>query len=122
MFTVIYTDTFKSWLDNLTDSEKVSILAMIELLKVEGHTLARPQADTIKGSKLKNLKELRIQHAGNPYRAFFVFDPLRQAIILCGGDKTGNKRFYDKMIPLAEKLYKEHLDSLQGDENETNKP
>lgn len=122
MFTVIYTDTFKSWLDNLTDSEKVSILAMIELLKVEGHTLARPQADTIKGSKLKNLKELRIQHAGNPYRAFFVFDPLRQAIILCGGDKTGDKRFYDKMIPLAEKLYKEHLDSLQGDENETNKP
>lgn len=51
-------------------------------------------------------------------RAFFVFDPLRQAIVLCGGDKTGDKRFYDKMIPIAEQVYSEYLATLENDKNE----
>lgn len=51
------------------------------------------------------LKELRIQHRGRPLRAFFAFDPLRQAVVLCAGDKTGNdKRFYKEMVPMAERI------------------
>ncbi len=87
--------------------------AVLELLKEYGYNLNRPYADTIKGSKLTNLKELRIQSNGKPLRAFFVFDPLRQAVVLCGGDKTGDKRFYKKMIPLAQSIYQSYLDQLE---------
>jgi hypothetical protein len=60
-------------------------------------------------SPLSNLKELRIQHRGQPYRAFFVFDPQRQAIVLCAGNKQGDKRFYERMTPLAESIYQRYL-------------
>lgn len=119
MFVVIFSSVFENWLNDLDADERQSVLANLLLLQKHGYNLARPYADTIKGSKVKNLKELRIQHNGKPLRAFFVFDPLRQAIILCAGDKTGDKRFYQKMIPLAESLYYEHLEYL-ADENTDN--
>lgn len=85
------------------------------LLEEHGHQLKRPHADTIKDSKFTNLKELRIQHAGNPYRAFFIFDPTRQAVILCAGQKTNEKRFYKEIIPIAEKIYQRYLDNLANE-------
>lgn len=112
MFLIVFSEVFENWLNNLDNDERQSVLSSLKLLQEYGYNLSRPYADTIKGSKLNNLKELRIQHNGKPFRAFFVFDPLRQAIILCAGDKTGDKRFYQKMIPLAEALYQEHLESL----------
>lgn len=113
MFNVVFTEHFTIWLESLSDDEQESVLFVIGALKQHGYNLNRPYADTIKGSKLNNLKELRIQHNGKPFRAFFVFDPLRQAIILCAGDKTGDKRFYQKMIPLAESIYQQYLDELE---------
>jgi hypothetical protein len=77
--------------------------------------LARPYADTLKGSAFPNMKELRVQHAGRPYRTLFAFDPRRCAILLIGGDKTGNKRFYEEMIPKAESIYAQHLRELQDE-------
>ena len=118
MYTVLFTDYFKDWLDSLTLAEKESVLHVVKILQVKGHQLNRPYADTIQGSKLTNLKELRIQHNGNPYRTFFVFDPLRQAVVLCGGDKTGDKRFYKKMIPIAEQIYDEYLATLEREQDE----
>jgi hypothetical protein len=59
------------------------------------------------------MKELRTQHAGRPFRTFFVFDPRRAAILLIGGDKTGDKRFYDRTIPIADGLYDAHLSQLR---------
>jgi hypothetical protein len=59
------------------------------------------------------MKELRTQHAGWPLRTFFAFDPRRTAILLIGGDKTGDDRFYKKMIPLADRLYDEYLNELK---------
>lgn len=118
MFTVLYSETFEKWFNNLTLAERESIFASIELLQQHGHQLGRPHVDTMTNSKIKNLKELRTQHAGKPYRSFFVFDPLRQAILLCGGDKTGDKRFYRRMIALAEQLYDDYLTQLE-DKNET---
>ena len=71
-------------------------------------------ADTVYGSKYTNMKELRIQSLGRPIRAFFAFDPQRTGIILCAGDKGGNdKRFYDEMIPVADKEYAAHLETLK---------
>ena len=82
----------------------------LHLLRTNGPLLGRPYGDTVQGSKFRNMKELRVQHLGRPYRAFFAFDPKRQAIVLCAGDKTGDKRFYEKMIPLADKEFSQHLE------------
>jgi hypothetical protein len=59
------------------------------------------------------MKELRVQHAGRPYRFLFAFDPKRCAILLTGGDKTGNDRWYEKFVPIADRLYEEHLAALE---------
>lgn len=59
------------------------------------------------------MRELRIQHAGNPYRVLYAFDPKRTAILLLGGNKSGNDRWYEEYIPIADKLYDEHLETLK---------
>ena len=59
--------------------------------------LGRPHADTIHGSRVQNLRELRIQHEGRPYRVLYVFDPRRTGVLLIGGDKTGNPRWYEEL-------------------------
>ena len=61
------------------------------------------------------MKELRIQHAGRPYRVLYAFDPRRCAILLIGGDKTGNDRWYEIFVPRADRLYDEHIASLRGE-------
>jgi len=55
------------------------------------------------------MRELRIQHAGNPYRILYAFDPIRQAVLLMGGEKTADHRWYEKSIRLADKLFDEYL-------------
>ena len=62
------------------------------------------------------MKELRVQHRGRPLRAFFAFDPLRQAIVLCIADKGGKKRFYKDMLDIADEQYQLHLATL-GDKS-----
>jgi hypothetical protein len=59
------------------------------------------------------MKELRTQCRGRPLRTFFAFDPRRTAILLIGGDKTGDKRFYERMIPLVERFYNNYLEELR---------
>jgi hypothetical protein len=85
----------------------------LELLESYGPNLGRPHADTVKASKHVNMKELRTQCAGKPLRSFFAFDPRRSAILLIGGDKSGDKRFYDRMIPVADELYDLYLDEIR---------
>ena len=83
-----------------------TLTSYITLLEVKGHHLGRPYVDSLKGTKqVNNLKELRVQHQGKPYRILFAFDPKRQAVLLCGGDKTGDKRFYKRMISIAEREF-----------------
>ena len=62
---------------------------------------------------LKNMRELRIQHAGDPYRVLYAFDPRRTAILLFGGNKSGNDRWYEEYVPIADKLYDEHIETLK---------
>ena len=74
--------------------------------------------DTINASEFKNMKELRIQHRGEPIRAFFAFDPRRLAIVLCAGNKGGNeKRFYKQLIPIADREFSKYLSSLEEDDD-----
>lgn len=91
-----------------------ALLVGVKLLRQMGPLLGRPHADTVHGSRHSNMKELRTQHRGRPFRTLFAFDPRRRAILLIGGDKTGDDRFYERMIPLADRLFDEHLERLRG--------
>ncbi len=113
MWEVEYTDEFGAWWDRLDANEQESIAASVELLRQMGPNLPRPHADTLKGSRHSNMKELRTQHEGHPLRTLFAFDPRRCAILLLGGDKSGDGRFYERMIPLADDLYDVHLETLR---------
>jgi hypothetical protein len=113
MWEVEYTDEFGAWWDQLDVNEQESVAASVELLRQMGPNLPRPHADTLKGSRHSNMKELRTQHEGRPLRTLFAFDPRRCAILLIGGDKSGDGRFYERMIPLADDLYDLHLETLR---------
>ncbi|MCI5148445.1 MAG: diaminopimelate decarboxylase [Candidatus Electrothrix sp. MAN1_4] len=114
MWEVITTDRFDNWFDNLRDDDRANVIAGMLLLEAKGPSLSRPYADTIEGSKFANMKELRVQSKGNPLRAFFAFDPKRKAVLLCAGNKAENqKRFYKTMLPIADREYRMHLDSLE---------
>ena len=105
---------FDEWWDALTEDERVSIDAHVRVLEAKGPTLGRDLVDTVKGSEYPNMKELRVQHKGRPYRILFAFDTRRVAILLIGGDKTGNNRWYVENIPRADKIYKRHLVEIEA--------
>ena len=109
MWKVITTELFNKWLEQQEESMQEKVLAALVVLEQQGPILGRPLVDTVYDSKFSNMKELRVQHRGKPIRAFFAFDPLRQAIVLCIGDKTGKKRFYTEMLVIADQQYELHL-------------
>jgi hypothetical protein len=78
-----------------------------------GPQLQHPYSSGINGSRHAHLRELRVQHRGRPLRVLYAFDPRRAAILLIGGDKTGRDRWYEEYVPVAERLYDEHLDALR---------
>lgn len=110
---VEYTDEFGEWWDSLTQEEQASIKASVDLLEMFGAGLPFPHSSGINGSKHSHMRELRTQHGGHPLRTLYAFDPRRCAILLIGGDKTGDKRWYDVNVPIADRLYDEHLDALR---------
>lgn len=109
---VEYTDEFGEWWRSLSVKEQEATGVAVQELEERGPALGRPFADTVKGSRHQNMKELRPPE-GN-LRVLFAFDPRRMAILLVGGDKTGRWReFYEVMIPVADDLYDEHLRELR---------
>lgn len=107
------TDEFASWFEDLNDEEQVSVGRVVELLVEYGPSLPFPYSSSIATSRHRHMRELRIQHAGRPYRVLYAFDPRRAAILLLGGDKTGNDRWYDEHVPIADTLYDEYLRELE---------
>ena len=110
---VEYTNEFGEWWDTLSEDEQVSIDTAVHLLEVLGPQLRHPYSSNIKQSKHSHMRELRIQHKGSPYRALYAFDPRRIAILLIGGDKTGDHRWYEENVPIADSLYDEHIEELK---------
>jgi hypothetical protein len=110
---VKYTDEFGNWWETLTIAEQESVDVSVRLLEAMGPRLPYPHSSGVKRSRHGHLRELRIQHGGRPYRILYAFDPERAAILLIGGDKTGNDRWYEVHIPLADRLYDEHLKELE---------
>ena len=110
-----YTDEFGAWYGSLSDGEQEDITAVVELLEEKGQRLPFPYSSGLKGSKYGHMRELRVQSGGKPIRIFYAFDPRRQVILLIGGDKTGDERFYERMIPLADKLYEVYLKEIKDE-------
>jgi hypothetical protein len=110
---VEFTHEFEGWWNGLSEDEQEDVSAKVILLQRCGPTLRRPHSDVIASSRHSNMKELIIQHAGWPYRVPYAFDPRRCAILLIGGDKTGADRWYESFVPIADRLYDEHLAALR---------
>jgi hypothetical protein len=110
---VEFTDEFGDWWDGLTVDEQKSVARYVGLLEQAGPDLCRPYADAIHGSRMSNLRELRVQHEGRPYRVLYAFDPRRTGVLLIGGDKTGDSRWYEEFVPKAESLYEQHLREIK---------
>ncbi len=110
---VEFTDEFEAWWDTLDEAEQNSVARVVILLREQGVHFGYPQSSDVKGSRHKQMRELRIQHQGDPYRVLYAFDLRRTAILLLGGNKTGDARWYEVFVPLADKLYDEHLLTLK---------
>ena len=115
-WTVLFDEDFARWLNTVDEALRVRIAAHVELLEQFGPNLGRPRVDGVKGSAYPNMKELRIQYRGDPWRILFAFDPQRNAIFLVGGNKAGNARWYLKHVPIADKRFRRHLESLNDEE------
>jgi hypothetical protein len=113
-WSVEFDEDFSDWFQQREEGLQDEILVYVELLRKRGPQLARPYADTVKGSLYTNMKELRVQFRGDPWRILFAFDTERAAILLVGGNKRGEKRWYKKMLPIADERFRRHLNRLEG--------
>lgn len=114
-WTIIYRLPYSAWFGECGEGLQNEILAHLEVLKTVGPKLGRPRVDHIKGSAHQNMKELRVQFKGDPVRILFAFDPDRRAVLLLGGTKTGDDRWYRKHIPLADQEFRLHLQEMQAE-------
>ena len=114
---VVATDEFAEWYDDLDDRCRKSVRRAVDLLEQTGTALRHPHSSQIKGSRYP-LRELRVQSGGRPLRVFYIFDASRQAVLLVGGDKTGDARFYLAMVPFAEAIWEQY----QAEREQEKKP
>jgi hypothetical protein len=107
---IIVTDEFRDWYEALSQGEQDSVSQIVDSLAERGVLLRYPLSSGILGSKHSGMRELRIQHAGEPYRVLYAFDPARQAILLVGGVKTSERnRWYEAAIRRADRLLDNYL-------------
>lgn len=112
MWAVELTSEFETWWDGLTEREQARVDAAVEVLREVGPGLGRPYVDTVRGSRHRNMKELRPR--GGHLRVLFAFDPRRTAVLLLGGDKSDQwQSWYDTAISRADERYDEHVADLR---------
>ena len=112
---VEYTNEFGAWWDSLSEGEQDDVAAVISLLEERGVALPFPYSSQIRGARHAHMRELRIQSGGKPLRIFYAFDPRRTAILLIGGNKAGDDRFYERWLPRADELYDVYLKELKDE-------
>ncbi len=113
---VEYVDEFEAWWNTLDEDEQAKVDASVRLLEDEGPNLSFPHSSGIEGSRHSHMRELRIQVDGRPFRVLYAFDPRRAAVLLLGGDKTGDARWYAKNVPLADDRYGDYLVQLKKEQ------
>jgi len=110
---VEYTDEFGAWWETLSEKEQEALDVSVRLLEALGPSLPFPHSSGVAASRHGHMRELRTQQGGRPLRTLYAFDPRRAAILLIGGDKTGSDRWYETHVPIADRLYEEHLSQLR---------
>jgi hypothetical protein len=106
-------DEVLEWITELDDPTHARVVQAIDALAEGGPGLGRPLVDTIVGSRIQNLKELR----PGTVRILFVFDPWRSSVLLVAGDKAGQwNAWYREAIPQAEDRYDRYLKERQAEE------
>lgn len=104
---------FEQWLCLQETGCQEKLLAALALLNEFGPHLPRPYSDTVKRSRYRNMKELRVQYRTRPIRIFYAFDPRRQAIVLYAGDKSNDKLFYEQAVSCADAEYERWLTNME---------
>jgi len=89
------------------------VRASVELLRQYGVAISFPHSSGVVLSRHPHMRKLRVRCEGSPYRVLYAFNPLRNAVLLPGGDKTGGDRWYEVHVPIADRLYDEHLTELR---------
>ena len=119
-WTVTFSAPFDAEFDDLPEAVQDQLLATVGLLAMERPSLGRPHVDTLKGSAFANMKELRFKAANGAWHVAFAFDPLRRAVLLVAGDKSGvsQSRFYDSLIVRADLRYRAHLDQSDAEKKD----
>jgi len=115
---VEFTDEFERWWHTLSESEQGKVDARVELLMEQGPNLGFPFSSQVKTSRFPEMRELRAQAGGDPLRMLYAFDPRRTAILLVAGDKTGDGRWYEKNVHLADKLFAQHLTTIEKEKSQ----
>jgi hypothetical protein len=110
---VEFTDEFGQWWRSLSEDQQDDVAYSVSLLADLGPTLGFPHSSKVTTSRHTGMRELRTQSGGKPLRTLYVFDPSRTAILLIGGDKTGNDRWYEQFVPVADRIYEQYLDELR---------
>lgn len=113
---VLFEPAFEAEFEAMPETVQDELLAHGGLLEVMGPLLQRPHADTLKGSKHANMKELRFEAAHGVWRVAYAFDPKRRAILLVAGDKSGQaeRRFYRHLIEKADRRFDAHLAQMKS--------
>ena len=112
MAVVNVTVEFEAWVGGLNHREQKAVLQVVKLLQAAGVGLGEPYSSALKGSR-HPLRELRPKRGASPLRVIYAFDPKREALLLLGGDKGDDKRFYERAIPRAEQLWEAHLAEIE---------
>jgi hypothetical protein len=122
-WTVLFQDDFAEEFEALDEALQIELLAMVQHLEKFGPTAKRPQVDTLKGSKIKNLKEFRFDAADGVWRVAFAFDSKRRGIVLAAGDKSGHSSdaFYERLIKLAERRMAKYVAAQTAAEKKSKK-
>jgi hypothetical protein len=115
---VEFTDEFEEWWHALSESEQGKVDARVRLLMERGPNLGFPFSSQVKTSRFPEMRELRAQAGGDPLRMLYAFDPRRTAILLVAGDKTGDDRWYDTQVPVADRLFERHLRTIEKERAE----
>jgi hypothetical protein len=117
---VEFHDEFLAEYEELPEAVQDELLALIQVLEILGPQMKRPRVDTLNGSRHKNMKELRFDAYGGVWRFAFAFDLNRQAVILCGGDKSGGSesRFYKRMIAKADARFDAYCKSMKKEKKQ----
>ena len=110
---VEFTDEFHSWWNSLSEAVQDDVALSVRHLMEFGPALGFPHSSKVVTSRHPQMRELRTQSGGRPLRTLYAFNPLRTAILLIGGDKTGDDRWYETLVPIADKLFDDHLNELK---------